>query len=55
MPISTVHQQVDVLGEKAVEQLLAALDGKEDPEQTVTHVPVYLMPRASTRGRDAQV
>ena len=55
VPISTVHQQVDVLGEKAVEQLLAALDGKEDPEQTVTHVPVYLMPRASTRGRDAQV
>ena len=55
VPISTVHQQVDVLGEKAVEQLLAALDGKEDPEQMVTHVPVYLMPRTSTRGRNAHV
>ena len=31
VPISTVHQQVDVLGEKLCEQLLAALDGKEDP------------------------
>lgn len=53
VPISTIHQQVDVLGAKTVEQLLAALGGKETPDQVV-HVPVYLMPRASTRGFDAK-
>lgn len=51
VPISTVHQQVDVLGRMAVEQLMAALNGEEAPGQ-VCHVPVYVLPRTSTRGLD---
>lgn len=52
VPISTIHQQVDLLGKTAVEQLIAALNGENAPEQ-ITQVPVYLMPRQSTRGFDS--
>ena len=49
IPITTVHQQVDELGRRAAEQLIRAMQG-EETEQNPIRVPVYLVPRMSTRG-----
>ena len=50
MPITTVHQQIDIMGKTVVEQLLRILGG-ESALQEVVKVPVYLNVRESTRGR----
>lgn len=52
VPISTVHQQVDILAKRATEQLIRIMQG-EKPSQQVIHVPVYLLARQSTRGERA--
>ena len=49
IPITTVHQQVDLMGRMAAEQLIRAMKG-EETEQNPIRVPVYLVPRMSTRG-----
>lgn len=51
VPLSTMRQQVDVIGRIAAEQLLRIIDGEELAESMVK-VPVHLVPRASTRGND---
>lgn len=48
VPLSTVRQQVDEIGRLAAESLLKILAG-EEIEKKVTHVPVLLVPRRSTR------
>lgn len=53
VPITTVHQQIDIMGKTVVEQLLHILGG-ESALQEVVHVPVYLSVRESTRGRKMQ-
>lgn len=45
--ITTIHQQIDVLGKKAVEYLMQILKG-ETVEERVTRIPVWLVQRAST-------
>ena len=50
VPITTVHQQIDIMGKTVVEQLLRILGG-ESALQEVVKVPVYLNVRESTRGR----
>lgn len=49
VPITTIRQQVDVIGRLAAEQLLRSLEGEEAPDQVI-RVPVELVPRESTRG-----
>ena len=49
IPITTVHQEVDEMGRLVVEQMIRLLEG-EHVEQMLTEVPVYLVPRQSTRG-----
>ncbi len=49
IPITTVHQNVDEMGRIAAERLIGAMAGKSMETSTV-RVPVYLVPRASTRG-----
>lgn len=53
VPITTIHQQVAELGRYAVQQLMQTLKGDTQSKQTI-QVPVYLVPRASTRGDRAQ-
>ena len=50
VPLTTVHQQVDQIGALAAEHLLRILDGAEEKERVIK-VPVYLVPRESTRGK----
>lgn len=50
VPITTIHQQVDEMGARVVEQLLQIMR-QEKVEQDVIKVPVYLVPRESTRGK----
>lgn len=50
VPITTVHQQIDIMGKTVVEQLLRILDG-EKASREILKIPVYLMERESTRGR----
>ena len=50
VPITTVHQQIDIMGKTVVEQLFRILGG-ESALQEVVKVPVYLNVRESTRGR----
>lgn len=47
LPITTIHQQIDVIGSTAVRFLLQLLEGKPVEEQ-MTKVPVYLVKRQST-------
>ena len=47
--ITTVRQQVDIIGRLAAEQLLRSLDGEDAPAEPI-RVPVELVPRESTRG-----
>lgn len=49
VPITTIHQQVDEMGKQTAE-LLAGLMRGDHPQQTLVTVPVYLVPRMSTRG-----
>ena len=49
VPITTVRQQVDIIGRLAAEQLLRSLDGEDAPSEPI-RVPVELIPRESTRG-----
>lgn len=50
VPITTVHQQVDLLGAEAVKLLFEALEEKEPlKESFCCQIPVYLVPRGSTR------
>ncbi|MBQ6078599.1 MAG: LacI family DNA-binding transcriptional regulator [Clostridia bacterium] len=49
IPITTVHQQVDEMGRLVAERLIAAMKG-EKPDGNPIRVPVYLVPRKSTRG-----
>ncbi len=49
IPITTVHQKVDEMGRLAAQQLIAVIEG-ELVEKRLSHVPVTLVPRASTRG-----
>ena len=51
VPISSIHQQVDLLGKTAVDRLVDAIEGVKSSGQ-VTYVPVYAVPRESTRGCD---
>lgn len=51
VPLSTVRQQVDVIGRLASEQLLRIIDG-QTVEKTAVKVPVILVPRDSTRGNE---
>ena len=51
VPITTVRQQVDVIGRLAAEYLLRSIQGEDVPEKVV-RVPVFLVPRESTRGND---
>lgn len=50
VPITTIHQQIDIMGKTVVEQLLHILGGEKAGAEVVK-VPVYLVPRESTRGR----
>lgn len=50
VPITTVRQQVDVIGKLAAEHLLKILKEEEIPEKVI-RVPVQLVPRESTRGK----
>lgn len=52
VPITTIHQRVDEIGRLATEQLLRAIRGEKETKQVI-RVPVYLIPRASTRGDKA--
>lgn len=52
VPITTIHQRVDEIGRLATEQLLRAINGEKETKQVI-RVPVYLIPRASTRGDKA--
>lgn len=47
LPITTIHQQIDVIGSTAVKFLLQLLDGKPIEEQKLK-IPVYLVKRQST-------
>lgn len=49
IPITTVHQQVDEMGRLAAERLIGAMNGKQTNQDPI-RVPVYLVPRKSTRG-----
>ncbi len=49
VPITTIHQQVDEMGARVVEQLLKIMR-QDKVEQNIVKVPVYLVPRESTRG-----
>lgn len=49
VPITTVRQQVDVIGRLAAEHLLHIINEEEIPEKVI-RVPVFLVPRESTRG-----
>ena len=49
IPITTVHQQVDEMGRLTAERLIALMNG-EPVETEPIRVPVYLVPRTSTRG-----
>ena len=50
VPITTIHQQVDLLGAEAVRLLFEAMEEKEPlQESTCRRIPVYLVPRRSTR------
>ncbi len=49
IPITTVHQNVEEMGRRATGLLIAAIEG-EPIEQRLLHIPVELIPRASTRG-----
>ena len=49
VPITTIHQQVDEMGARVVEQLLYIMR-QDKVEQNIVKVPVYLVPRESTRG-----
>ena len=53
VPITTIHQQVDLLGAEAVNQLFEALEDREPPaEGACRRIPVYLVPRRSTRAEE---
>lgn len=54
VPISTVHQQVDLLAQATTEQLLRRIDGDLCTQQMV-RIPVVLRPRQSTRGDRAPI
>lgn len=54
VPLTTVRQQVDEIGKLAAEHLLRILNGGECGENIV-RVPVYLVPRESTRGKDKDI
>jgi LacI family transcriptional regulator len=47
LPITTVHQQIDVIGKTAVKYLLQLLEDKP-VEENMLKVPVYLVKRQST-------
>jgi LacI family transcriptional regulator len=47
LPITTIHQQIDIIGETAVKYLLQLLEDKP-VEKQLHHVPVYLVKRQST-------
>ena len=49
IPITTIHQQVDEMGRLAAQHLIRAMEGGRHEEQLL-RVPVYTVPRASTRG-----
>ena len=49
IPITTVHQQLDLMGRLAAERLIGAMNGEKTGENPI-RVPVFLVPRASTRG-----
>ena len=49
VPLTTIRQQVDEIGRLAAEYLLRIIDG-EEVKQHMVKVPVYLLPRESTRG-----
>lgn len=49
VPITTIHQQVDIMGRLVVEQLIKIMK-QETTEEDVIRVPVFLIPRESTRG-----
>lgn len=53
VPITTVRQQVDVIGKLAAEHLLRIINEEEIPEKVI-RVPVFLVPRESTRGKEIQ-
>lgn len=47
LPITTIHQQVDVIGKTVVDYLLRLLEGKPVQEKLL-RIPVYLVRRQST-------
>jgi LacI family transcriptional regulator len=47
LPITTIHQQIDIIGSTAVKFLLQLLNGQKVEEQML-QVPVYLVKRQST-------
>jgi len=47
LPITTVHQQIDLIGKNTVEYLLRLMDGKQ-VEEKLLKIPVYLVRRKST-------
>lgn len=49
IPITTVHQQVDEMGRLVAERLIDVMNGEKNGENPI-RVPVYLVPRRSTRG-----
>lgn len=49
VPITTVRQQVDIIGRLAAEQLIRRINEEEISEKVI-RVPVFLVPRKSTRG-----
>jgi LacI family transcriptional regulator len=49
VPITTLRQQVDVIGKLAAEHLLRIINEEEISEKVI-RVPVFLVPRESTRG-----
>lgn len=51
VPISTVRQQVELIGKAAADQLLCIIEGGE-PAQRLVKVPAILVPRESTRGAE---
>lgn len=47
LPITTIHQQIDMIGQNAVKYLLQLMEGKPVVEKLLK-IPVYLVKRSST-------
>lgn len=54
VPITSVHQQIDKIALLATQELLRLVSDQESGAVSTIHVPVYLVPRASTRGEKAE-